>query len=352
MNHASKWLRTTVTKEAAKDFLENYGPLLKWKSYKEDILEVGCADGSITKNILFPYIKDHVHKFLATDKLANMIDVAKKENYLEEIEYQILDVMNRKNVENMHNRFDHIFSFIVAHIIPDSRGFFTSLHKMLKPNGQIVTTALNDNFLKRSLCRQAKEERWAKYVKPDLIFANYTNKPDQYLRTLLTDIGFQVDICHVKYKTYQTEHFEELITALIEMYQDLGKFPAELREEFIEDHVQYAYNTSVYLGEPDKLSGGLLVGAGVLLNLLKSINTELRDPRPPMRYVDYYYVTMLYLCDMNLIPHDVLFITSSARQKLLIYTKWQTISSVKRDSRYMKEQVDGWANVVSTPICL
>ncbi|GJQ66754.1 putative juvenile hormone acid methyltransferase [Trypoxylus dichotomus] len=207
MNYTNKWLRTTLTKEATTDFLQNYGRLLKWKNYKEDILEVGCADGSITKNILFPCIKEHVHKLLATDKLADMIDFAEKTNYLEEIDYQILDVMNPKSVEKLHNRFDHIFSFIVAQIIPDNSGFFTALHKMLKPGGQIFTTMFSDNCIKRSIYRQAKEEKWAKYIKPDLIFADYTDNPDQYLRKLLEDIGFQVDVCHVKSKAYQTQNF-------------------------------------------------------------------------------------------------------------------------------------------------
>ncbi|KRT82457.1 hypothetical protein AMK59_3178 [Oryctes borbonicus] len=87
------------------------------------------------------------------------------------------------------------------------RNFFDSLHKMIKPNGQIFTTLFNDTFLRRSFYRQFKEGKCAQYVKPALIVANYTDKSDQYLSELLTDTGFQVELCHAASKSYQTENF-------------------------------------------------------------------------------------------------------------------------------------------------
>ncbi|KRT84896.1 methyltransferase, partial [Oryctes borbonicus] len=203
MNYANKWFKTTITKQAVLRYLQNYGHLLKWQNYKEHVLEVGCGEGSITKNILFSHIKDRVHKLVAVDKLDAMIVLAKKESQEEEIEYQILDIMDERRIEKMQSQFEHIFSFFVAHLIPDNRAFFNGLWKMLKPGGQVFVTMFSDHCFKRSFYRQSKEDKWAKYIQPETIFTDYTDKPDEYLRGLLTDVGFQVDICKVEHRTYQ-----------------------------------------------------------------------------------------------------------------------------------------------------
>lgn len=121
MNYASMWYKTNITKRMATYCIEKYVQHLKWTGFKEDILEVGCAEGSVTANILYPQIKNHVGKLLATDKLEGMIDFAKKENKLQEIDYQVLDVTDSLATRRYRNQFDHIFSFLAAHYILDTR---------------------------------------------------------------------------------------------------------------------------------------------------------------------------------------------------------------------------------------
>lgn len=121
MPYAELWTKTTASKEIASFYLKKFGHLLKWKDYKETILEVGCAEGSVTKELLFPFVKNHVKKLVAIDKLDDMISCAKKANTIAEIDFQVMDAMDGESVTKKANQFDHIFSTMVAHWITDNK---------------------------------------------------------------------------------------------------------------------------------------------------------------------------------------------------------------------------------------
>lgn len=121
MSYPSLWHKTDFTTKIAASYFQRYNHLLKWKNYKENVLEVGCADGSITRDIIYPHIKDHTAKFLAVDKSEEMIEFAKQDNRNLKIDYQVMDAMDPVQVERKKGQFDHIFSLLVAHWIPDNR---------------------------------------------------------------------------------------------------------------------------------------------------------------------------------------------------------------------------------------
>lgn len=121
MNYAAKWSATDVNKVTILRHLKTYGHLLKWKDYKETCLEVGCGEGVMTKEILLPYIEDHIAKLVAVDILDGMIQFAKERNAHEKIDYQIVDILNDQFITTMQSQFDHVFSLFVSHLIPDTR---------------------------------------------------------------------------------------------------------------------------------------------------------------------------------------------------------------------------------------
>lgn len=121
MSYASLWAKNNLTKPNARLYIEKFGHLLKWHNCKENIMDAGCADGSLTSEVLYPYMKNHVQKILAVDKLDGMIDHAKKHNKIEEIDYQVLDVMDQNKTKGLANQFRHIFAFHLAQWIPDTK---------------------------------------------------------------------------------------------------------------------------------------------------------------------------------------------------------------------------------------
>lgn len=121
MNTAKLWAKGSVTKQVAISSLQEFGNFIRWGKSKSKILEVGCGEGSITRDILFPFAKAHAEKLTAIDLLQDMIDLAKKENKIEEIEFRACDIMDRKYIEEVKGKFNHIFSIYTAQLIPDNR---------------------------------------------------------------------------------------------------------------------------------------------------------------------------------------------------------------------------------------
>lgn len=121
MNYAALWFKNSISRRNAKDQFEKFGHLLKWTRSKENILDAGCGEGSVTREILYPLVKNHVHKIVAVDKCDGMISFAKEHNQVEEIDYQIMDLMDEAQVSKAANRFGHIFSIHLSHWIPDTR---------------------------------------------------------------------------------------------------------------------------------------------------------------------------------------------------------------------------------------
>lgn len=121
MNHASLWFKTSITKQNAKFQLQKFEHLLKWKSDKETIIDAGCGEGSVTKEILYPAVKNNIQKILAVDRNEEMINFAKQNNQIEGIEYRVMDIMDQRLLKTVPNQFDHLFAIHLAHWIPDTR---------------------------------------------------------------------------------------------------------------------------------------------------------------------------------------------------------------------------------------
>lgn len=121
MNLSLLWSKSAFTSPLFAQDLQKFGSILKWRSCQEDVLEVGCATGLITRTVLYPYIEDRVRKLVAVDKHQSMIDFAKDRNQFGKIEYRKVNVMKQVEVQKMKGKFGHIFVPLVAHWIPDNR---------------------------------------------------------------------------------------------------------------------------------------------------------------------------------------------------------------------------------------
>lgn len=121
MSSASLWFKSCAPRQNATSQLGKFAHLLKWKNYKETILDAGCGEGSITKEILYPVVKNHSKKILSVDKSEVMINFAKKHNQVDDIDYQVMDVIDQAQVTKAANQFDRIFAIHLAQWIPNTR---------------------------------------------------------------------------------------------------------------------------------------------------------------------------------------------------------------------------------------
>lgn len=228
MSYAAKWSSNTITKQIAVHHMTKYGHLLKWSEYQEICLEVGCGEGTITKEIFYPWIKDRIQKLVAIDKLDGMIKFAKEHNSAEKLEYHTLDIMDNNMTKGMKNQYDHVFSICVDHLITDTRyvqtknkelacsdvvfnvnrSYASILHSLLKPGGQTFIITIADNFFKHSLDIMYRREKWSKYKPQQPIFTEYTANPVDYLSNILRNTGFNINECEHEKMSFVTEDFK------------------------------------------------------------------------------------------------------------------------------------------------
>lgn len=102
-----------------KEILEEYGKYIKW-SKNPEVLDIGCATGDVTHDILLPAIPA-LKRLLAVDINPKMIATAsKKYKNHPNIQFDTLDI-EKPIPETLKNNFDNVFSFICLHWIKDQK---------------------------------------------------------------------------------------------------------------------------------------------------------------------------------------------------------------------------------------
>jgi len=82
------------------------------------VLDFGCGDGFVTKNILLPLLGEIPEvKIYAVDISQEMIDFASNNYASPNIRYSVSDIL--KEEVGIPDRFDKIFSSFVLHWVPD-----------------------------------------------------------------------------------------------------------------------------------------------------------------------------------------------------------------------------------------
>ena len=92
----------------------------------EEILDLGCGDGTLSLEII-----KSKSKVIAVDLSSNMIKKAK----LKGIEAYKMDVANL----SYENKFDAVFSNAVLHWVKDKNKAISNIHKVLKTKGRFVS---------------------------------------------------------------------------------------------------------------------------------------------------------------------------------------------------------------------
>ncbi|KAK9719285.1 hypothetical protein QE152_g22741 [Popillia japonica] len=116
INYDYLWTRAIGPREVTQAALDKYGDKLKWKKDQADVLHDTCVDGHLTKNVIYPFIENHVKTMLGIDKWTEIIDFANQVNSTDKLGYKVFDIMDATDdeIDKMKHRFDHIFSIFVA----------------------------------------------------------------------------------------------------------------------------------------------------------------------------------------------------------------------------------------------
>jgi trans-aconitate 2-methyltransferase len=134
----------------------------------ESILDVGCGDGKITKEIaaLTPH-----GNVLGLDYSESMIAFAKSNYPSGNLQFQLGDAAVMPNLEE----FDIVFSFCALHWMPDQPTVLNNIYRSMKPGGRFLAVIPNAIYLDRATQATIENEFWKDdfvgYVHPTRNFA-------------------------------------------------------------------------------------------------------------------------------------------------------------------------------------
>nr|ANI21405.1 juvenile hormone acid methyltransferase [Helicoverpa armigera] len=236
MNNAVLYEKSnSLQKRDAIMCLEEYASKIKWKKSNNNILDIGCGDGSVT-NMLKKYIPTE-YKLLGCDISEKMVNFANDHHCNEQTSFTVLDIEGDLP-EGMKGNFDHVFSFYALHWVNNQERAYNNIYNLLSEDGECFTifVAWAPVFdVYRVLARNNKWSQWVHDVDRYISPYHDSLEPEKDLKTMIDKIGFvDVDVeCKELVFVYDNIHILRKALTAINPF----KIPKEKYDDFMEDYM-------------------------------------------------------------------------------------------------------------------
>ena len=157
-----------------------------------NVLDVGCGVGALTK-----VVARFAEKITGIDISSTSIEIAKKENKLDNIDYLVLNAENLKKSEE----YSMVFSNMVLMNMPDIKLAIKSIYNAMRTDGKFIFTITHPSF-------------WPIY------WEYYKEHKFKYIQTLEVEREFQTQ--NQKYEGKVTRHFHRPIEYYINNLTSIG----------------------------------------------------------------------------------------------------------------------------------
>lgn len=234
-----------LTRSSAIRCLNEYAPKIKWVKEGGRIIDLGCADGNVTK-IMRKYIPENYETFISCDINEKMIQYAKKNCANEKITFRVQNVEGDL-ADDLKAGFDQVFSFFLFHWIRDQEKAFRNIYNLLKDGGDCLVTVLKYVPIYEMFERVARDKKWGKSWLSDLgkLISPYyyIEEPEKVIKEILENIGFVNIEIKRKQWTYVYENGTELkhVIRSVEPYD----MPQEVYEDFLKDSLTIAQDMNL-----------------------------------------------------------------------------------------------------------
>jgi len=212
----------------------------------EDILDLGCGDGNITKKLAQRLPKGSVH---GIDLSPSMIKTA---NTVIDDRIRGRLSFSQGNAENFHldRKFDIIFSNAALHWVSDMDAVIRHSKEHLKPGGRIVFLFPASWHLhqqrENTLQALKRNEKYARYMN-DQEPRNFLHSMDVCATRVIRN-GFQLNNIQLKPRDNIFDSREQLwgwVNAWA--FSEYDQIPQELRKSYVDDYVD------TYMKQPSVL---------------------------------------------------------------------------------------------------
>jgi 2-isopropylmalate synthase len=227
MIEKTKWDAKRYEKSA--NFVSRYGVALIERldpKHGEKILDLGCGDGSVAKEI-----EMFGAKVIGVDLSYSMVERTREKG----IEAY---VRSAKEID-FESEFDAVFSNAVLHWVKEPKIVARKIYEALKPNGRFVAEFGGEGNVSKLL------EIITKTANDDSRFEKFVNEwyfPNcQEYGAILKSVGFDIKICQLVPREAEIGHIKEWMELFLNSYLD--KLSTQDRELFKERVAQNAKNS-------------------------------------------------------------------------------------------------------------
>ncbi|KAJ8730693.1 hypothetical protein PYW08_002106 [Mythimna loreyi] len=216
--------------------LEEYSSKLKWKKNNNNILDIGCGDGSVT-NMLKKYIPTDF-KLLGCDISEKMVNFANDHHCNEQTSFTVLDIESDLP-EGMKGKFDHVFSFYALHWIINQERAFKNIYNLLSEDGEcfmifLAGAPVFDVY--RVLARNNKWSKWLQNVDRYVSPYHDSKEPEKEVKKMLEKIGFVDYDVQCKNSVYVYEDLHVLRRAFTAV--NPFKIPEDKFDDYMSDYLE------------------------------------------------------------------------------------------------------------------
>lgn len=162
---------TLVTIRDTTEILKNYSHLFKWRpDQKDTVLEFGCGPGTITHDIILPFLPSTFSKIVGADISEEMIEYAKSKYVHPKLQFCLINIedtnINKYFPKNDYGAagFDHIISSFCLHWVENQKQALKNIYNLLNPNGDCLLIIAGRIDTYDTYPKLAKMEKWSKYM--------------------------------------------------------------------------------------------------------------------------------------------------------------------------------------------
>ncbi|KAJ6633584.1 Juvenile hormone acid O-methyltransferase [Pseudolycoriella hygida] len=223
--------------------LDEFAPTFNWRvDGKDSVMDVGCAGGNVTTEIVLPRLPTTFSRLMGVDVNEKMIDYANKCYKIPKVSFSTLDIGGDvSEFRQKNDPFDHIITFFCLHLVPDQKRAVQNIYDLLETNGDCFLHILAD-FSGFDIYK-AMYPRWSEYmVNIDNFISPYYHRidPVNMLKNHLKNAGFTQYTVVERRRIVAYHNIQEFIGAFKPIIPFFKHIPLERHSEFFDEFCKLA----------------------------------------------------------------------------------------------------------------
>ncbi|XP_027227056.2 juvenile hormone acid O-methyltransferase [Penaeus vannamei] len=218
--------------------LTEFLPQMAWQEEGENILDIGCGSGDVTRNLLMPLLP-RVEQVTGVDISQEMVSFASKTFQHNTLAFRQLDIEKTVQPRQVFpDGFSKVFSFYCLHWVKDQPRCLNNIYQLLQPGGEALLVFLAHNPLFSMYQNMSEKIEWNQYMQDVSNFIpafQHKSDPAQSMADVAEEAGFEVISCEAPPFEFVFENINYLRNAIKAVNPFLKRIPTEKQDAFLMD---------------------------------------------------------------------------------------------------------------------